>query len=108
MKIIYTNEDGSVAVIHPTQEALALFPIEVIAKKDVPAGRPYKIVEDSVIPSDRTFRSAWEVDINDLTDGLGADFGAGSRNQFVGYDSETGTVSITSPDLGIDLGVDFV
>jgi len=102
MKIIYTNEDGSVAVIHPTPEALALFPIEVIAKKDVPAGRPYKIVEDDAIPSDRTFRNAWEVNINDLTDGLGADFGAGSNNIFVGYDSETNTVSVASPDAGVN------
>lgn len=102
MKIIYTNEDGSVAVIHPTQEALELFPIDVIAKKDVPAGRPYKIVEEAVIPSDRTFRSAWEVDINELTDGLGADFGSGSNNIFVGYDAETNTVSVASPDSGVN------
>lgn len=102
MKIIYTNEDGSVAVIHPTPEALQLFPLEVIAKKDVPAGRPYKIVEDDVIPSDRTFRGAWEVDINDLTDGLGADFGNGSNNIFAGFDAETNTVSISSPDAGVN------
>ena len=102
MKIIYTNEDGSLAIIHPTQEALQLFPIDVIAKKDVPAGRPYKIVEDADIPTDRTFRNAWEVDINELTDGLGADFGAGSNNIFVGYDQETNTVSVASPDSGVN------
>ena len=72
MKIIYTNDDGSLAIIHPTQEALELFPIDVIAKKDVPAGRPYKIVEDSEIPTDRTFRDAWTVDDSILTDGVGA------------------------------------
>lgn len=102
MKIIYTNEDGSLAIIHPTQEALQLFPIDVIAKKDVPAGRPYKIVEDTDIPSDRTFRNAWEVDINELTDGLGADFGAGSNNIFVDYNKETNTVSVASPDSGVN------
>ncbi len=31
-----------------------------IAAKDVPAGKPYKIVDVSDIPEDRTFRAAWE------------------------------------------------
>ena len=31
-----------------------------IANKDVPAGKPYKIVDVADIPSDRTFRNAWE------------------------------------------------
>jgi hypothetical protein len=47
--------------------------IEEIAAKDVPAGKPYKIVEVADIPSDRTFRNAWEVDVNTLTDGVGAE-----------------------------------
>jgi hypothetical protein len=34
--------------------------IEEIAAKDVPAGKPFKIVDVSDIPSDRTFRNAWE------------------------------------------------
>ena len=34
--------------------------IEQIAAKDVPAGKPYKIVSVDDIPSDRTFRDAWE------------------------------------------------
>lgn len=31
-----------------------------VAAKDVPAGKPYKIVDVSEIPEDRTFRAAWE------------------------------------------------
>jgi hypothetical protein len=31
-----------------------------LANKDVPAGKPYKIVDVSEIPEDRTFRNAWE------------------------------------------------
>lgn len=31
-----------------------------IANKDVPAGKPFQIVDASDIPSDRTFRDAWE------------------------------------------------
>ena len=71
MKIIYKNENGGVSILHPTDEALSFMTIDEIAKKDVPTGLPYKIVEDSEVPTDRTFRDAWEVDINILTDGAG-------------------------------------
>ena len=72
MKIIYKNSDGSVAVIHPTHEALEIMTIEEIALKDVPTGLAFAIVEDSEIPTDRTFRDAWTVDEDLLTDGVGA------------------------------------
>ena len=72
-KIIYKTEEGGVAVVTPTPECLQSHTIEEIAEKDVPAGRPYKIVDASVIPSDRTFRNAWEVNETELTDGVGAD-----------------------------------
>jgi len=55
MKIIYQTETG-VAIIHPTGE----LSIEEVAAKDVPAGVAYKIVNDDEVPSDRTFRNAWE------------------------------------------------
>jgi hypothetical protein len=45
--------------------------IEDIAKKDVPTGLKYKIVDISDIPSDRTFRNAWTIDEAELTDGVG-------------------------------------
>lgn len=72
MKIVYPNDEGGIAVIHPTAEALATMTMHEIARKDVPTGRPYKIVQDEDIPSDRTFRDAWEVDVATLTDGVGA------------------------------------
>ena len=56
-RIIYPTENGGVAVIIPADCGLT---IEQIAAKDVPAGKPYKIVDVSDIPSDRTFRNAWE------------------------------------------------
>lgn len=71
--IIYKQDNGVVAIIRPTAEALALYGIEAIAAKDVPAGKPYKIVDASDIPLDRSQRNAWTVDDADLTDGLGAD-----------------------------------
>ena len=72
MKIIYKNTNGGVSVIHPTDEALSFMTIDEIALKDVPTGLPYKIVDDSEIPTDRTFRDAWVVDEATLTDGVGA------------------------------------
>lgn len=71
MKIIYKNENGGVSIIHPTEEALESMSIHEIAKKDVPTGVKYKIVEDSEVPTDRTFRDAWTVDESILTDGVG-------------------------------------
>jgi hypothetical protein len=71
--IIYEQDNGTVATIRPTEEALAIYGIAAIALKDVPAGKPYKIVDESAVPTDRTFRSAWEVDAATLTDGIGAE-----------------------------------
>jgi len=71
-RIIYQTDEGGVAVIIPTPQALETMTIRQIAEKDVPTGKPYKIVADSEVPSDRTFRNAWEVDPATLTDGVGA------------------------------------
>jgi|TARA_R110000823_G_C15717845_1_gene478296 hypothetical protein len=57
-RIIYPTDDGGVAVIIPTAECGLT--IQQIAAKDVPMGKPYKIVDVSDVPSDRTFRNAWE------------------------------------------------
>lgn len=70
-RIIYPTDDGGVAVIVPASESGLT--IQEIAAKDVPAGKPYKIVDVADVPSDRTFRNAWEVDPNTLTDGVGAE-----------------------------------
>ena len=59
-RIIYPTDDGGVAIVIPAPEALETMTIEEIAAKDVPAGKPYKIVDVTDIPSDRTFRNAWE------------------------------------------------
>ena len=55
-RIIYPTDDG-VAIIVPADCGLT---IEEIATKDVPKGKPYKIVDVADIPADRTFRNAWE------------------------------------------------
>lgn len=71
MKIIFPTELSNlsaapVAVIHPTGE----LPIKAVAFKDVPIGVPYRFVEDGDIPSDRTYREAWEADFSN-PDGYG-------------------------------------
>jgi hypothetical protein len=58
-RIIYQTEDGGVAIIVPSAECGLT--IEQIAQKDVPAGKAYKIVDVADIPTDRTFRNAWEM-----------------------------------------------
>jgi len=70
-RIIYKNTDNTVSVVIPTDEALSFMTIEQIAKKDVPTGYKYKIVDVSEIPSDREFRNAWTIDEAELTDGVG-------------------------------------
>ncbi len=57
-RIIYPTPEGGVAIIVPAPDCGLT--IEEIAAKDVPAGAPFRIVEASDIPEDRTFRSAWE------------------------------------------------
>jgi len=57
-RIIYATPDGGVAIIVPAAECGLT--IEEIARKDVPTGVDYRIVNVSEIPADRTFRNAWE------------------------------------------------
>lgn len=44
--------------------------IKVGAKKYVPLGQPFKIVEDTDLPADQTFFDAWEADFS-KPDGIG-------------------------------------
>jgi hypothetical protein len=57
-RIIYPTDDGGVAIIVPSAECGLT--IAEIAAKDVPEGKPFKIVDITEIPTDRTFRNAWE------------------------------------------------
>ena len=52
-RIIYTKSDGTVSIITPAGDVND-------AIKDVPSGLSYEIVEDSAIPTDRSFRNAWK------------------------------------------------
>ncbi len=57
-RIIYPTPEGGVAILIPAPDCGLT--IEQVAAKDVPAGVPFRIVEADTIPSDRTFRNAWE------------------------------------------------
>jgi hypothetical protein len=74
--IIYVQDNGIPAIIIPTQEYLDKYGIMAIAVKDVPAGRPFKIINESALPQDVP-QEAWVVDEADLTDGIG-----GESNEF--------------------------
>ena len=56
-RIIYPNDDGGVSIIVPSPNCDLT--IEEIAAKDVPAGKPYQIINVEDVSSDRTFRNAW-------------------------------------------------
>jgi len=73
--IIYKQDNGIPAVVMPTQEALDAHGIMAIAIKDVPAGKPFKIVDAADLPT--APQETWTVDDADLTDGIG-----GESNEF--------------------------
>jgi len=68
--IIYPNGSGGICLVTPTGK----LPVGEVARKDVPAGVPYLILDGSQVPPDHTFFSAWEVDFNNPHGhGIGAD-----------------------------------
>ena len=66
--IIYQQESGFIAVMTPT----GVLSNDETAKKDVPTGVKYKIIDESDLPSDATFFDAWEFDFSKDFDGVGA------------------------------------
>lgn len=55
-RVIYSTAEGGVAIIVPAPSAT----LEQVLKA-VPAGVAYEIVSVDDVPSDRTFRNAWEM-----------------------------------------------
>jgi hypothetical protein len=56
-RIIFPNDEGGVSILIPAPDCE--LSLEQIAGKDVPAGKPYQIVDASEIPDDRSYRNAW-------------------------------------------------
>lgn len=67
--IIYPNDDGSVSLITASQEFINTHGITEVARKDVPAGKPYLILDSTALPSQEYF-NAWEADFS-TPDGQG-------------------------------------
>jgi len=60
LKIIFTFDEGlTISIIHPAPG----ISIEQCFK-DVPFGAKYKVVDSTVIPTDRMFRDAWEYPVD--------------------------------------------
>jgi hypothetical protein len=60
--IIYPNDEGWLSVVSPAAECG--LSVEEIARKDVPAGKPYHIINADQLPTDNVFFSAWEADFS--------------------------------------------
>jgi hypothetical protein len=55
--IIYPNDNSGLVIVIPSNEVS----IKEVIASTVPAGKEYKIVDAADIPTDRTFRDAWEL-----------------------------------------------
>lgn len=62
-RIVYQLPEQPAAILIPCECGLTL---EQIGQKDVPAGIPFWIVPAESIPTDRTFRDAWELDVSSM------------------------------------------
>lgn len=70
--IIFSNDEGLLSIITPNLSCG--ISIEEIARKDVPPGKPYHIIDFSLLPEDYTFFNAWETDFTNPTGhAIGAD-----------------------------------
>ena len=58
VRVIYPNDNGGVSILTPVPNCGLT--LEEIIAKDIPAGKPYQVIDKSEVPTDRTFRDAWE------------------------------------------------
>jgi hypothetical protein len=76
--IIYNQDNGIPAIVVPTPECLETHSIQEIAVKDVPAGKPFKIISaEELAGLENIPQKAWLINDADLTDGVG-----GESNEF--------------------------
>lgn len=62
-RIVYQLPEQPAAILIPCECGLTL---EQIGQKDVPVGVPFWIVPAESIPTDRTSRDAWELDVTSM------------------------------------------
>ena len=78
LSVIFKQDNGQVAILSPTPQVLeqlggGIEAMMKIAVKDVPAGKPFKILENTELPQDID-QEYWVVDDADLNDGIGGEF----------------------------------
>lgn len=76
--IIYKTPENRVSVMYPCDCGLSTIEIGV---KDVPCGLPFWIIDSVNIPSDRTYRDAWDFDAQSLGDPAGVGGAQAPREQ---------------------------
>lgn len=100
-RIIYPS-GGSVAVLicHGADGApLCDLPVGEIARKDVPAGLPYRIIDDTDLPADRSQREFWTADFSE-PDGIGIGAFAWHKEQQLARIGELLSISPPAPAEG--------
>lgn len=83
--IVYLDDNGLPAVVNPAEWAQEAHGIHAIAVKDVPQGKPFRIMEASGLPDGP--QEEWAIDPATLTDGIG---GAGTEFPPLPDDDGTG------------------
>jgi hypothetical protein len=69
--ILHLNDDGTPAITEPEKSYVEKYGIHAIAVKDLPAGKPFKIMDAADLPD--APQEAWVVNEADLTDGVGGE-----------------------------------
>ena len=69
MKILYTTKKNTIGLMSVNPELLESMTLLEAAKKLVPAGKPFKLVNEADLP-DLEFQRAWVVDFT-TNDGIG-------------------------------------
>lgn len=66
MQLIIYPTDGGLAILVPS----GALPLEEVARKDVPAGVPFKFIQEADLPDDSSTRDRWTADFSN-PDGYG-------------------------------------
>lgn len=61
MRILYTNAEGGTSIVTPVEGAGLT--LQEVIERSVPPGTSYIVVNDDDVPTDRTYRNAWTVNL---------------------------------------------
>lgn len=78
-KIIYKHGNNEVAIVHISKDVNS--PLESLVTRVVPPGKEWRIVDESDIPTDRTFRDAWRWQETPLTSTETEDLSSTTNNE---------------------------